>query len=127
MISTEAEMIQASKTGDITSFEELTEKYQKKVYSLAYHLSGNQEKASKIALEALMKVYKSLADFSGESSFFSWIYRIVWSVYSQELKQTPKHIQEDELSAELNKVFYIPERYFTRHQIAGAAGSPKRK
>ena len=70
-------LIEKSKNGDIESFERLIEKYQIVAFNIAYRMIGNKEDASDIAQEALIKVFKSLKSFRGDSSFSTWFYKIV--------------------------------------------------
>ena len=57
-------------------FEELFEKYKKKVYFTAYRMLNNHEEASDVLQEAFLKAYKSFRGFRRESQFSTWIYRI---------------------------------------------------
>ena len=70
-------LIEKSKNEDIESFERLIEKYQIVAFNIAYRMIGNKEDASDIAQEALIKVFKSLKSFRGDSSFSTWFYKIV--------------------------------------------------
>lgn len=70
-------LIEKSKNGDIESFEKLIEKYQVVAFNIAYRMLGNKEDASDVAQESLVKVYKSLKSFRGDSNFSTWFYRIV--------------------------------------------------
>lgn len=81
------DLIKLSLAGDTGAFEELMEKYQHKIYSLAYRYMGNEEDASDMAQEALVKAYRSLHGFKGDSSFSTWIYRITANVCIDELRK----------------------------------------
>jgi len=70
-------LIKKSINGDIESFERLIEKYQVVAFNIAFRMIGNKEDASDMAQEALIKVFKSLKNFRGDSSFSTWFYRIV--------------------------------------------------
>ncbi|WP_432408886.1 RNA polymerase sigma factor [Wukongibacter sp. M2B1] len=70
-------LIEKSINGDIESFEKLIEKYQVVAFNIAFRMIGNKEDASDMAQEALIKVFRSLKGFRGDSSFSTWFYRIV--------------------------------------------------
>jgi RNA polymerase sigma-70 factor (ECF subfamily) len=84
---TEEALITQCRKGSTAAFEQLVERYEKRVYNLAYRLTGNREDASDIAQEAFLKVYTSLNDFRGESSFSTWLYRVVSNACLDELRK----------------------------------------
>ncbi|MDK2918001.1 MAG: hypothetical protein PWQ37_734 [Candidatus Petromonas sp.] len=77
MSDSEKILIERTKKGDIESFEKLIEKYQVTAFNVAYRMIGNKEDASDITQEALIKVFKSIRKFRGESGFSTWFFRIV--------------------------------------------------
>jgi RNA polymerase sigma-70 factor (ECF subfamily) len=58
---------------------------------------GNEEDAKDMAQEALLRVFRSIKDFKGQSSFSTWLYRIVTNVCLDELRRrkNDKHISID--------------------------------
>jgi RNA polymerase sigma-70 factor (ECF subfamily) len=62
------------------AYRQLVERYQARVYSLVFEIVKNSEDARDIAQEAFVKAYLSLPDFKGESSFYSWLYRIAFNM-----------------------------------------------
>jgi len=83
-------LIKLAKNGDVTAFEKLIEIYQSKVYNLAYKMFGNPEDASDLAQEALIKIFKNISTFKEESQFSTWIYRIAYNLYVDELRKRKK-------------------------------------
>ncbi len=63
--------------GDHRAFRKLVEKYQRKVYSIAFGVLRNPDAAMDISQDAFVKVYKHLPKFKGDSAFYTWLYRIV--------------------------------------------------
>jgi len=80
-------LIEISKKGDISAFEELIETYQNKVFNIAYSMLNNYEDANDVAQEVFIRVYKSIKNFKGESSFSTWLYRITTNVCLDELRK----------------------------------------
>lgn len=72
----DARLIEASLGGDEASMEELVMKYQRRVYALAYRLTGNVEDAKDVTQNAFIRAFAGLRKFRGKSSFFTWLYRI---------------------------------------------------
>ncbi|MGE5632629.1 MAG: sigma-70 family RNA polymerase sigma factor [Caulobacteraceae bacterium] len=83
-------LIKKSKSGDIESFELLISSYDKKAYNIALRMMGNEEDAKDMAQEALIRVFKAVKDFKEQSSFSTWLYRIVTNVCLDELRRRKK-------------------------------------
>lgn len=83
----EQALLARAQAGDVQAFERLVAAYERKVYNLAYRLTGNHDDASDVAQEALIKVYTSLGDFRGDSSFSTWLYRVVSNACLDELRR----------------------------------------
>jgi RNA polymerase sigma-70 factor (ECF subfamily) len=77
---TDRELARASSNGDRDAFRELVERYQRKIVAVAMGMVHNQDDALEIAQETFVKAYENLAQFKGESSFYSWLYRIAFNL-----------------------------------------------
>lgn len=73
---TDIELVNEFKNGNTSAFDEIVRRYQKKVYSLARKILTNHDDADDVAQEVFIKLFHSLYEFKGESSLFTWIYRI---------------------------------------------------
>lgn len=73
----DARLVERCVAGDAGAFRELVELYQRRVYTIAFGVLRNQEDALDVAQDTFVKVHKHLPAFKGESSFYTWIYRIV--------------------------------------------------
>lgn len=60
-------------------FEELIDQYGKKVYNLAFRLTGSREDSEDIMQDTFLEVYKGLEAFRGESKVYTWIYKIAYN------------------------------------------------
>jgi RNA polymerase sigma-70 factor, ECF subfamily len=76
-VVTERELVGACQRGDRDAFRALFEAYRNKVYSVAFRFSGDETAAMDIAQDTFVKLFSSIRDFRGESSFDTWIYRLV--------------------------------------------------
>jgi RNA polymerase sigma-70 factor (ECF subfamily) len=72
----DGELVRACHHGDKEAFRELVERYQRRVVSVALGMVHNQDDALEIAQETFIKAFENLAQFKGESSFYTWLYRI---------------------------------------------------
>jgi RNA polymerase sigma-70 factor (ECF subfamily) len=74
----DAELVARAQDGDQTAFETLVRQYQGKAYAIAYNMcSGDSEEARELTQEAFLRAYRSLKNFRGKSSFYTWFYRIL--------------------------------------------------
>ena len=69
--------VKECREGAVAAFDRLTLKYQDRVYTLAYRLTGSAEDALEVAQDAFLKAFRSLSGFQGASHFYTWLYRIV--------------------------------------------------
>jgi len=74
------------KNGAREDFQLLVRRYQERVYSVAYRLLGDAEEAEDVAQEAFLRAYKNLNRFEGQSSFYTWVYRITANLALSRLK-----------------------------------------
>src|SRR5436305_1080277 len=73
----ERELVSACQRGERDAFRELFENYKDRVYSVALRFAGNPNTAMDIAQDTFLKLFSSIRDFRGDSSFDTWIYRLV--------------------------------------------------
>ena len=69
-------LVKRAQKGDMVAYDSLIQRYQERVYSTLYHMTSNHEDANDLTQEAFIKAYKALPNFKGDSSFFTWVYRI---------------------------------------------------
>ncbi len=75
------ELVARIQEGDDWATEELVNRYQQKTYAIAYHMcSEDGEEAQDLTQEAFLRAFRSLGKFRGDSSFYTWFYRIVVNV-----------------------------------------------
>lgn len=80
-------LIERSRRGDITAFDQLVRTYEKSVYNTAYRLAGSYDDAADIAQEAFVRAWNNLKSFRGDSAFSTWLYRIVTNVFLDDRKR----------------------------------------
>ena len=70
------DLVEKFERGDITAFDLLVNKYQNKIYDIAYRYTRNVEDAYDLSQEIFERAFKSLRGFRRKSSFYTWLYRI---------------------------------------------------
>jgi len=83
----ELDLVQRAKRGDIAAYDDLVRRYQERIYATVYHMTANHEDASDLAQETFIKGYQALKSFKGDSSFYTWVYRIAVNKTINFLKQ----------------------------------------
>ena len=66
--------------------QELLDRHAASVYNLALRLTGNPTDAGDLAQDALIRALKGLADFHGDSSVTTWLYRITVNTWKNRLR-----------------------------------------
>ncbi len=83
----EADLVRMAREGDLASFEELVARHRDKVYARAYSMMRNEEEALDLSQDAWVKGWQRLAQFQGDSSFITWMTRIVINLCLDQLRK----------------------------------------
>jgi RNA polymerase sigma-70 factor, ECF subfamily len=73
-------LVRTAQKGDQAAFRTLVEKYQRRVYQLALGMTKDPDDAMDISQETFVRVHRYLPSFKGDSSFFTWTYRIAMNL-----------------------------------------------
>lgn len=75
------ELVVRARKRDQAAIEDLVKRYQQKAYAIAYHFTdGNVQDAEDFTQEAFLRAFQNLENFRGDSSFYTWFYRILVNV-----------------------------------------------
>lgn len=72
----EKKLVEQICKGDIASFQELVERYKKKVYYIAYDMVGDHFDAEDISQEVFIKVFRFIKKFRKDAKLSSWLYQV---------------------------------------------------
>jgi RNA polymerase sigma-70 factor (ECF subfamily) len=72
----DAELVRRAQTGDLAAFEQLTTRYERRIFSLAFRILRNEHDAEDITQQTFLSAIENLASFRGEASFGTWLMRI---------------------------------------------------
>src|SRR5262245_1919894 len=86
-------LVKQAQHGNLSAYDELVQRYQERIYATIYHMTANHEDANDLAQEAFIKAFRALRSFKGDSSFFTWVYRIAVNKTINFLKQRKKRTQ----------------------------------
>jgi RNA polymerase sigma-70 factor, ECF subfamily len=74
--SDDLDLVRATQNGDVSAFEQLVKRYDRKLLRIAQHVTHNLEDAQDVVQEAFLKAFQHLDQFRGESKFSTWLIRI---------------------------------------------------
>src|SRR2546430_10086183 len=74
------ELVRQAQAGETEAFDQLVGRYRNRVFGMIYNMVHNEQDAWDLAQDSFLKAWKSIARFRGQSSFYTWMYRIVTNV-----------------------------------------------
>jgi RNA polymerase sigma-70 factor (ECF subfamily) len=81
------ELVARTQGGDPTAFDELVVKYSPRLYGLVYHMTSNHEDTNDLLQDIFSKAYRSITNFRGKSSFYTWMHSIAVNMTINFLKK----------------------------------------
>jgi RNA polymerase sigma-70 factor (ECF subfamily) len=83
---TDKELVEQFKAGDTAAFETLVVRHQRRVYNLAFRITGLHDEAQELAQEIFLKVYQKLHTFRGDAAFTTWLHQVCANHSKNRLK-----------------------------------------
>lgn len=83
----EKKLIARATSGDPAAFNSLMQQHEGRMYAVALRMCANREDAQDCLQEAMLRVYRAISGFKGESSFSTWVYRITMNTCLDELRK----------------------------------------
>jgi RNA polymerase sigma-70 factor (ECF subfamily) len=83
-------VVRRVQAGEVAAFDRLILKYRERVLGIIYNMTSNREDAADLAQDAFIKAFQSINRFQGQSSFFTWLYRIA-------VNSTVSHLRKNRL------------------------------
>jgi len=124
----ESALVAKAREGDAQAYNELVNRYSRKIYRLAKHITQNDEDAEDILQETFLKGFEHLGDFHGQSKFYTWIVRIAVNESLMKLRKRksdrtvpldePLDTGEDTVVREIAVWDENPEQQYSREELA---------
>jgi len=91
-------LVERARSGDDRAFTDLVNRYERKIFRLAKHITQNEEDAEDVLQETFLKAYSHLGEFQGNSKFYTWIVRIAVNESLMKLRKrkTDRTVSLDE-------------------------------
>ncbi|MEY2467088.1 MAG: hypothetical protein QOD03_1609 [Verrucomicrobiota bacterium] len=90
----DAALVRDAQKGDMAAFEELVVRHRDKLYARAFSMMRNEQEAIDLSQEAWVKGWQRLNQFHGDSSFATWMTRIVINLCLDQLRKNKRHRAE---------------------------------
>ena len=84
---TEAGLLARAQAGDAGAFELLSGAYADRLFMLLLRLLGDRAEAEDVAQEVMLRAWRGISQFRGQSSYFTWLYRIAVNEANRALER----------------------------------------
>lgn len=113
------ELVELCRSGQTHAFQALVQRYQDRLYNLAFRMLNHEEDSRDAVQEAFLKAYQNLEKFCGDSSFYTWLFRIAMneSLNYRRSRQRLRLVQASDETVDLAA---------TQNQAARLTDSPQR-
>ena len=88
-------LIAACQQGDRDAFRVLFERHQRKVWSIAWHFTGDDSAARDISQQVFLKLFHTIGQFRADSHFSTWLYRLVANACLDERRKLRRWLSLD--------------------------------
>jgi RNA polymerase sigma-70 factor, ECF subfamily len=85
--SNDLDLVHAVQNGDVSAFEQLVGRYDRKLLRIAHHVTHNQEDSQDAVQESFIKALQHLSEFREHSQFSTWLFRITVNQALMELRK----------------------------------------
>ncbi|KEQ17971.1 RNA polymerase sigma factor RpoE [Endozoicomonas numazuensis] len=120
------QLVERVQKGDKAAFDMLVLKYQHRVLGLVGSYISDYQEVQDVAQEAFIKAYRAIDKFRGDSSFYTWLYRIAVNTAKNHLVSKGRKVPESDIdvhdadfldTAAALRVIDTPERNLYRDEI----------
>jgi RNA polymerase sigma-70 factor (ECF subfamily) len=102
------ELVAAARAGRVEAFGRLVERYQDRLFATVARLTGSSADAADVLQECFVRAFRKLPSFHGESSFYTWLYRIAVNLSMSHRRQRKRNERHVVTHGELREVIDPP-------------------
>ncbi|MDP2138751.1 MAG: sigma-70 family RNA polymerase sigma factor [Candidatus Didemnitutus sp.] len=84
---TDFAIVKRVQAGDVAAFDQLMRKYRERLFGVIYNLTSNREDTADLTQDAFIKAFQAINRFQGQSSFFTWLYKIAINTTLSHLRK----------------------------------------
>ena len=93
----ERDLVAAARAGDERAFEALVVKYQDRIFRFIQRMVGAADVVEDLAQEVFIRAYRSIGEFKGDSSLYTWLYKIALNLCRNHYRTKGRRPQTEEL------------------------------
>jgi RNA polymerase sigma-70 factor (ECF subfamily) len=114
------ELVRLSQRGDLKAFGILVERYQKRVFTVAYGLVHDTDEAQDLAQESFIRAFQAIETFRGSARFYTWIYRITVNLCMDHFRK--QGVERNPVGADQSMEFdpLTPDSVAVQHETSQA-------
>jgi RNA polymerase sigma-70 factor (ECF subfamily) len=86
----DAVLVERCRAGDSLAMERLILKYQNRIYNVIFRICPNGDDAAELTQDTFVKVIEGIDGFKGESSFYTWLFRIAVNLTLNHCKKSAR-------------------------------------
>jgi RNA polymerase sigma-70 factor (ECF subfamily) len=90
-LATDEELVARARAKDFAAFEQLLDRYEDKIFRLAYRFVRNETEAKEILQDTFLSIWRKLDTFKGDAQFSSWLYRVAANAALMRLRAQKRH------------------------------------
>jgi RNA polymerase sigma-70 factor (ECF subfamily) len=98
IIDEDADLVASCKKGNLSAFESLLRKYEKKMFNIAFRIIGGYEDACEVVQDAFVGAYRGVDTFRGQAKFSTWLTTITINLSRNRLKQVQGQRAHEQVS-----------------------------
>jgi RNA polymerase sigma-70 factor (ECF subfamily) len=102
--ASDEELVTRARAKDFAAFEQLLDRYEDKIFRLAYRFVRNENEAKEVLQDTFLTIWRKLDTFKGDAQFSSWLYRVAANTALMRLRSQRRHA---EISTEDLPVGYL--------------------
>lgn len=119
----EKALLSRARRGEMSAFEDLVTRYEKRVYALALRSTGDAEDAADLTQETFLRAWRAMDGFRGDSGFSTWLFRITMNLCvdfarrKTAVPQTQSLTDEEERERALPDTAPTPEQHLENSEL----------
>jgi RNA polymerase sigma-70 factor, ECF subfamily len=119
--TTDEHIVERALTGDADAFGEIVQRWERRIFALAYGMLGREDDARDATQETFLAAFKSLRAFRGEAKVSSWLHRIAVNqcITKQRRAKVRSEAALDDEEEKNSAVFAAPLEYIPSGIVEG--------
>jgi RNA polymerase sigma-70 factor (ECF subfamily) len=95
-----AQLVRRCAQGDTTAWEEIVQRFHRRIYNICYRFAGSADDAQDLTQEVFIKVYRTVGSFDGEkASFNTWVTTVTRNLLVDHFRKTRNERATDSIDA----------------------------